>query len=238
MEALEIVDHEPPRTYRKMRGNWLTRKPAPNAGWMAVWAALALLFGSLVFWADFHGAGEWMPVSHEAIFSRHEYWRLFTALFAHSDIAHLISNSILFLAFGYFLGGHFGFFVFPFASLAMGGLTNWLVMRSLPPGIELIGVSGAVYWMGAAWLTLHFFLDLRGKTIQRVLRAIGVAVVLFVPETIQANISYRSHFVGFVLGLLFGLGYYYFHRKKFRAADRFETIVEEPFFEDSATLEP
>jgi rhomboid protease GluP len=237
MEPKEIVqadqEQDLPRIYKKMRGNLLTKKPVPHAWLIALLAVGAVVFGSFFFWGDFLGAEEWMPVSANSIFQRHEYWRLWTALFAHAQIGHLLSNCILFVAFGYFLAGHFSWRVFPGVAFLFGGLTNLIAISTMPPKMQMIGVSAVVYWMGAAWLTLNYLIEKRGKKIQRVLRCIGVAVVLFVPETFDPQVSYVSHFSGFVLGMLWAIGYYNWNRKKIRAADRYQTVVEEPFPFDS-----
>ena len=51
--------------------------------------------------------------------------------------------------------------------------------------------------------------------------------MLFVPETFHANISYLSHFVGFLLGILWAIKYYYANKEKFLRAEVVEFVSEE-----------
>lgn len=211
-----------------VRETWLTRKPDPNAIFVANLVSTFVTLASLVYWLDLWGASAWMPASGETVFARHEYWRLWTTLFAHADIAHLLSNVFLFYLFGFFLGGHFGGFVFPGAALFFGGITNALVLKGMPSQVELIGISGVLYWMGAAWLILYFLIERRFNTYKRALRTLGVAILLFVPmEAFDPSISYAAHFVGFALGIAWGLLYYRIFRRRFHAAERSEIIFEE-----------
>lgn len=224
---LETDEHEP-RIIQKVRGNWLTRKPRKNSFFVAALSTMLLAIGAFFFWSDFLHAGSWMTGIRENVFSFYEFWRPWTALLAHGDLGHLLSNSVLFFAFAYLLYGHFGAWAFPGAALFFGGITNLVVLRAMPPSAELLGISGVVYWMGGAWLTLYFYLENRDKLAVRMLKAMGVGIVLFIPETIRPNVSYFSHFVGFVLGISWAAVYYQLHRKQFQRAVVVQTIVEEP----------
>jgi rhomboid protease GluP len=101
----------------------------------------------------------------------------------------------------------------------VGGLVNLLVLKTLPPQTELIGISGVVYWMGAAWLTLHLLIDHREKLRRRFGGALFLTLFLFVPETIHPEVSYLTHFLGFVSGALSACLYYWLRRQQFQAAE-------------------
>ena len=178
-----------------------------------------------------------MSASGSKVFSQHQYWRLWTTLFAHGDGGHLISNSLLFFIFGYFLSGYFGIFVFPLLAMFIGGFTNAIILRFYAPEISLIGVSGVVYWMGGMWLVLYLLLDLQRSLTQRILRSVGVALAVFMPSAaFDPQTSYGAHLVGFILGVASGFIYYFFRRKSFEAAVVKEIIIEEdtkpPFSDD------
>jgi rhomboid protease GluP len=113
------------------------------------------------------------------------------------------------------------------AALFFGGIANLVVLTTLPPEDTLLGASGVVYWMGAVWLTLYFRLETRDKFSRRALKAIGVAVMLFVPETLHANVSYLCHFVGFLLGISWALVYFRLNREQFARAEVVEWEIEE-----------
>lgn len=215
METLTIV-----------KENWLTRKPATFAFDLTFWMSLLLFAGSFLFLTGIAGADEWMPASFDQVFNQHQYWRAWTTLFAHGDLGHLLSNTVLFIPFAYFLSGYFGLFFFPLIGFFVGGLTNLVVLHTMPPETHLIGVSGVVYWMGAAWLTLYLLIDRRESFRRRIGIALFSSVILFVPETYKPEISYLAHFVGYAFGVLSSIGLYLFALKKFEAAEVREAIEE------------
>jgi rhomboid protease GluP len=215
--------------WRRVRATWLSHQPDRNAGLITAIVTLLLVLGSVMFHQDFLHASQWMPASHESIYDKHQLWRLWTTLFAHADIAHLLSNSLLFFILGYFLIGYFGAFVFPIAAFAFGGLTNLIVLKTYPSQVDLIGVSGVVYWMAGAWLALYFALDRKRSYAQRGLRITGVALGIFMPASaFDPAISYAAHFVGFLIGILFGVIFYFWNRSKFLKALIIEDIIEDP----------
>ncbi len=216
------------RTYEVVRETWLTRKPSPSAFFTAALTTLALCVASLVYLYDPSNGGEAMVASWKAVHDHGEFWRLWTTIFAHGDLGHLAANTFLFFILGYFLNGYFGVGVFPFAAFLLGGVTNFLVLATYPPETSLIGASGVVYWMGGTWLVLYFLLSRHKNLKQRLLRSLGVGIMIFMPsEAFEIRVSYRAHLIGFVLGILFGLAYYAFHRKRFKEAEVRETVTEE-----------
>ena len=216
------------RSWTVVRATWLTRKPTAGAWIGAAWSVILLFFGSIAYWQDIGQASQWMAASGAKVFTQHEYWRLWTTLFAHGDGGHLISNSFLFLIFGYFLAGYFGIFVFPLLAMFVGGLTNAIVLRHYPAEVSLIGVSGVVYWMGGMWLVLYLLLDEQRSFTQRILRSIGVSLAVFMPSAaFDPQISYGAHLVGFVLGVASGFIYYFARKKTFAAAVVREIVVED-----------
>ena len=52
--------------------------------------------------------------------------------------------------------------------------------------------------------------------------------MLFFPaEAFDPSISYKTHLVGFLLGLAWGLTYFLFNRKRIRQAERYRLILDE-----------
>lgn len=202
-------------------GNWISKKPQAFASSIALLAVLSLFLVTALYWSNLSWS-EYLVANGEAVFGRKEYWRLWTTLFAHADLGHLLSNSLLFGIFGYFLMGHFGLLVFPFASFFFGGLVNFFVLREMNAQTDLLGASGVLYWMGAAWITLYYFVERRGPYWKRIFRALGVAVILFVPQTLEPQVSYLSHFLGFVFGVAWATIYYLWNRQKFLRAETWE----------------
>lgn len=218
---------ETPYVYTVVRQTWLSRKPNSSAQLVTTISLLFLILASVAQWRDLLGWGSLWPASAQSVFEWGQYWRLWTTVLTHADMGHLVANSLLFYILGYFLYGYFGGFVFPLSAFAMGGLTNALVLSTYPSETQLIGASGVVSWMGGVWLILYLFLNTQISWMQRSLRAIGVALVLFAPsEAFDPKISYRTHLVGFALGLIFGLFYYLYRRHEFKSAEVIETIVD------------
>lgn len=212
-----------------LKENWLLKKIPEGTLYKTLVLIILLFLGSNLYLRDFFNAHAWMPASSDEVFQKKEYWRLWTTLFAHADATHLFSNMVLFFPFAYFLTGFFGSIFFPFIGFFVGGLTNLIVLSTMPEHTHLIGVSGVVYWMGAAWITLAYFIDRREKKSRRFLKALGVSLILFIPESYLPEVSYFTHFVGFVMGIFSGLVLYAIKRKEFHAAEKIEWIVEEDF---------
>ncbi|MGE0632921.1 MAG: rhomboid family intramembrane serine protease [Pseudobdellovibrionaceae bacterium] len=207
---------------------WLSKKPSSDAGVVAWFSTLLLVVGSVIYWQNLFGWAEWMAASKKAVFENHEYWRAWTSLIIHGDGKHLLANSFLFFILGYFLSGFFGSLLFPLLTFAVGGITNLFVLAQMPLETELVGASGIVFWMGGAWLILYFFLDRVRSLGQRTLRALGVGVMLFMPaEAFDPQVSYKAHFIGFILGIVSGLVYYLIKRREFLAAEVREVVIEE-----------
>jgi membrane associated rhomboid family serine protease len=163
----------------------------------------ALFFvASLRTWTAPDADGLW--VSGESIFVRHEYWRLLSALFAHSDIGHLLSNAPLFLIFGWFLRAFFGLRVFPAATLAIGALSNLATVYYYEPQVHLLGASGMLYGMVALWLVLYVRFETQHSVPMRIFRAMAVSLLMLFPTTFQPTTSYMAHAAGFAIGLVFG----------------------------------
>lgn len=178
--------------------------------------------------AFFNGWAHWLPATGQAVYGEGQYWRAWTALFAHSDLGHFFSNAFLFLPLTYLLTSYYGYLFFPAAGLAIGGVVNLIVLKTLPPETALLGISGVVYWMGAAWLTLFILIDRRNSWRKRVAVAIALSVMLFVPETYKPEVSHLSHWLGFLFGGLSAAIYYQFHRTAIEAAEVREAVNDEP----------
>ena len=65
--------------------------------------------------------------------------------------------------------------------------------------------------------------------IQRLLKISGVSVVLFFPTTFLPEVSYLSHFLGYIFGIISGALFYYVNKKKFLLAE----LTEEVLVDDS-----
>lgn len=213
----------------KILETWLSRRPHPWSFIIGGAMTLLMVTLGLMYLRDFQGFANWMHASRDLVFSQHEFWRLWTTLFSHGDEKHLLSNAFLFFILGSFMTGYFGVWTFPISALLSGGLINWIVLQSMPSSTLLIGMSGVVFWIGGAWLALYFLLERRKSLYQRAIRSIGVSLLLFFPaEAFDPSVSYRSHLVGFGLGLIWGVMYFLWNRKRFRSAETYRIVLDEP----------
>lgn len=212
---------------RLIKENWLTRKPKESA-WSVTLVLFFLLYAlQALSEINFAGLHPLMVASGEAVFERHEYWRLWTALLVHADFGHIASNSMLFFPFAYYLYGYYGFHFFPLFGIFSGGVINFFVLMNMAPQTGLLGISGVVYWMGAAWLTLFLLIDRRGRLRVRIAKVAVLTALLFLPEAYRPEVSYLSHFLGYIFGVISAFGLFWLYRDRFYAAEVTEEISED-----------
>lgn len=204
-----------PKTMR----TYLSFKP-PIAGSLTSATLLAGLFGlvSVLTWLH----PEWsdsLSASREQVFGHHQYWRLFTALFVHANAEHLFANVPLFLVFGSLVFGYFGFWAFPVGAMLAGALANALTIAAYPAHARLIGASGVVYFLCSFWLVMYFLIQHRLSWGGRLLRALGVATILLLPELYRPEVSYLAHAWGAALAVPIGIAFFIAQRPVIRAIE-------------------
>lgn len=209
-----------------MKSNWLTQK-ARYQGWIGSLVLTGFVFAlTLLDWTDVNLFEPMLKATWTNVFETHQYYRLWTSLFVHADSAHILSNTILLVPLLYLLSAYFGSWLWPILAIFIGGLINAIVLQTLPPDVALIGISGVDNWLGAVWLTLFFLIDRRQNKRRRFAVVLFVTFVLFVPDTYKPGVSYLSHFVGYVLGVLSGIIFYFLHRLQFKEVEVFENVFE------------
>jgi len=181
----------------------LNQRPSLAALKPALIAFGLFLILSLHDWLVPDADGLW--ASNARVLGQHEYWRLITALCVHSDVGHLLANAPLFLIFGWYLRAFFGWIAFPVIAVVIGALSNLITVYSYSPDTELIGASGMLYGMVAMWLVLYVKYEDTLPWGVRLLRAVGVSLLLLFPTTFREETSYTAHLAGFLLGVGFGI---------------------------------
>jgi len=199
---------------------FLSDRPRPAAALAAAFIVLASTAASLAYWRADPNADFPLVATGNAVFSKHEIWRLVTTVFVHSGPEHLLANTLLLIVLSYLLFGYYGWLVFPGLALAGATAANWVALLTYPPEIRLMGASGMVYWMGAFWLSLYIAIDTRIGVGGRLLRAVGFALAIFFPTTFSPGVSYRTHAFAFALGLAAALPYFLANRRRFREAEQ------------------
>jgi len=202
----------------RLVSNIFTRKFLASA-WPLTLAWIILVYGASFLMLE-------RDVSLEAsgvlVFEKNEWWRAWSALFVHGDLAHLLSNTPWLVVFMFLLNGVFGAVPVLLAFLVTG-LGNFFVLATMPAQVSLVGASGVVHFVGAMWVTLHVLADHREGLKPRFGSALFLMLMLFIPGDYRPNISYVGHITGFVLGVLTGVAYYLVKRASFKALEVFET---------------
>jgi rhomboid protease GluP len=191
----------------------LDQRPSANA-WLTTLILTAVL-SVISYWFRLHSDAslDWASASWSKV-AGGEWYRLWTTIFVHGDLGHLISNAFYFSIFSYFLLGYFSFWLFPVLAFFISGLVNLVVLPTYHENTTLIGASGLTYLMGGVWLALYFRVARNRSFKARFLRAGGVILVLFMPHEYRLGISERTHMVGLAAGLLLGFSWYYLFQKK------------------------
>lgn len=143
-----------------------------------------------------------------AVFWNGQLYRLFTAMFLHADIYHLVNNMLLLGGLGYMLETETGHICFLFLYL-FSGLGGQLVSLAYKLhreewNVASIGASGAVFGL----VGLLFAMALcRGSRLRNVnwQRVLIVAAYSIYSGSRESSIDNAAHIGGFAAGFLAGM---------------------------------
>jgi membrane associated rhomboid family serine protease len=196
------------RLYRAENRGWSWRKELPGADLELHWGAilfcvaLALIHSLATYQLPLvqdRGAMDNVKVAHG------EWWRLFTAVFLHGDLAHLAAN----VTFGVIvLGlamGRFGAGLALLSTFLAGVLGNLFGLKFYSHSYTGLGSSGMM--MGAlGMLAVHSVYLWRSnpKSARYILSGVGAGMLMFVLFGVDPNSDILAHFGGFIGGLIFG----------------------------------
>ncbi|MBD3227454.1 MAG: rhomboid family intramembrane serine protease [Candidatus Lokiarchaeota archaeon] len=132
------------------------------------------------------------------------YYQFFTALFVHLNLAHILSNGIFLLLFGYRCEDLYSTRDFILIYLVSGLVGNFL---SLFLGVNVIsgGSSGSILGIFSATL---YAISKKEKKSLKIYIFIGIFFLLFMGA--QYGVNPISHWIGFIVG--FFLGRYLFNK--------------------------
>jgi membrane associated rhomboid family serine protease len=125
-------------------------------------------------------------------------WRIVTVLFVHSGVFHILFNMWALFIFGRMLENMLG--TWRFLSLYfIAGIAGSMLVTFLAPGTWVVGASGAIFGLFAAFFVLQRSL---GNNAVQLLVIIGLNLVIgFLPGT---NISWQAHVGGILAGFVTG----------------------------------
>jgi membrane associated rhomboid family serine protease len=205
-----------------IRETLLSKKPERDGYYAGLISFVCILAPTVLYWQNMYSLPGNVEAIPQKVFGKHEYWRLLTAITIHSDLAHLLGNGILLIFLAYLLYSYFGPLVYPCLMVSAGVLVNYVSLKTYPANASLVGASGLVYVMAFFWLSLYLLIQRRYSVAGRLLRCIGFALVVFFPTSFDPQVSYRTHAIGAVVGILLGIGYFLSHKKMIREAEVME----------------
>ena len=92
----------------EFKENYLSKTKYPHSINMAFFV-LSLCFAfSTLYWNTNYELTEYLVANQMDVFTNKEYWRLFTTIFVHGDLSHLLSNSIMLLIMGHYVHAFYG----------------------------------------------------------------------------------------------------------------------------------
>lgn len=157
---------------------------------------------SFIFTAIFHDAYYWLVQINSLVF-KGQVFRLVTAMFAHHDIFHLLSNMAFLFLFGNAVEEYLGKRRYIFMYLLAGFLGNIATLIFLPPNVISLGASGAIFAVVLSYST--YDKDSIGCSI--------FVLIVFVLLSAGQDVNNLAHLVGGIVGLVFTM---HFHGKNQR----------------------
>lgn len=223
---------------KKFIRNFLS-KPHNNHGKVAAFFIITVCtIMSLFYWDKSYEISTALAASKDLIFVKHEYWRLFTTTFIHGDIKHLLSNSLMLFILTYFVTSFYGLTISLVLSSIMGMLINYVVISQYQVNTTLVGISGVIYFLWGFWMILYLFIETHMSFIKRLIRVVGVFLILLIPTTYSPQTSYMAHYFGYFVGVGCAIIYYLLNYRNFSAFEQWEyrEVPPDPELEEEFIL--
>jgi uncharacterized protein len=188
------------------------KKPGLNPVWVLIGVTVVIYLATILNPEAISASFGLTPLTVQ-----HEPWTLFTYMFVHASVTHIIFNMLTLYFFGTFamaLIGETQFLLTYFAGGIVGGILYFLL--SFPLHYEfttVVGASGAVYALGGLLMVM------RPKTRVMVFPIpaeipLWIAILVgFLLVTIIPNVAWEAHLGGLIYGAAIG---YFFRRKEMR----------------------
>jgi len=138
-----------------------------------------------------------------------QIWRLFTAMFIHVGIVHIVGNMLFLLIFGLRAEDMFDVKEYLLIYFISGLAGNLLTLLWPDPLLLSVGASGAIF--GVIGATIIY---LRRSVGQSIITALIFAFVLFLINSIGPGVNPLAHLGGLASGLLIGYVLAAFRRPK------------------------
>jgi len=144
-----------------------------------------------------------------AVINKGEFWRLFTALFLHYNLLHLVFNLFALYVLGPPLERTIGALRFAMCYMIAGiGSTGGVVLLTLLKIVrpaELVGASGCVMGIVGAWAGFLIRHRHIWQAKQRLLNILLIIAIQIVFDISTPQVSTSAHLCGLVTGFVIGL---------------------------------
>jgi membrane associated rhomboid family serine protease len=144
-----------------------------------------------------------------AVINKGEFWRLFTALFLHYNLLHLVFNLFALYVLGPPLERTIGALRFAMCYMIAGiGSTGGVVLLTLLKIVrpaELVGASGCVMGIVGAWAGFLIRHRHVWQAKQRLLNIVLIIAIQIVFDISTPQVSTSAHLCGLVTGFVIGL---------------------------------
>lgn len=198
------------RIYRAENLGWGWKH---NTGWTGPvfhWGALLWCWVLILFHWLVEAGGSWLAelgAMNSTAFGSGEWWRIFTAVTLHADLAHLAANASTGLVVFGFTMARYGpgtSLLAAFVAGAIGNIAGWFIHT---PPYSSLGASGMVMG-GLGMLTIQSVFLLRRKPafVKQFTTGLIGGFLLFVLVGLNPASDVVAHVGGFIAGLGFGLG--------------------------------
>ena len=147
-------------------------------------------------------------LSPAAVLEDHEFWRLFTVVFLHTDFPHLMSNLVGQIALGNLLEQYYGhlryLLIYVLCTIGADGVSMAHALRTGWTGGS-VGSSGAVFGLLGVLVALIFMGRVYGNAETLRGRAVFMIIYAVYVGSQSTHIDNAAHAGGLVTGILCGL---------------------------------
>ncbi|MGA2627280.1 MAG: rhomboid family intramembrane serine protease [Candidatus Bathyarchaeia archaeon] len=126
------------------------------------------------------------------------YWQLFTSMFVHFGVLHILFNMFGLYFFGRINESTFSPPKFLAIYFGSGLLGNIMTLVLLPPSTLSGGASGAIFGLVGSYVAIE-------RSTQRIGFALVYAVVIFVESSFLPGVNIFAHLFGLIGGFALGL---------------------------------
>jgi rhomboid protease GluP len=133
-----------------------------------------------------------------------QYWRLFTAMFLHANLIHILFNMYALYLFGYLIEGTFGKGRFIAIYFVTGFLASVASYTFGSPAALGVGASGAIFGLLGAWVAFNYRRRESAMAAAQLRWALMLVVINLILGFSVANIDNFAHLGGLVAGAAAG----------------------------------